>query len=58
MTKAQAYEILNQAIAQIPSTRQNHAVWIQALNILIEEEVTSEPPKSTNITDIVPKPKR
>jgi hypothetical protein len=38
MTKQQAFEILNNAISQIQTTRQNHAVLLQALEVLLKGE--------------------
>lgn len=37
MDKQKAYEILNQAVAQLQTTRQNHQLLIEALNVLIKE---------------------
>lgn len=34
MDKKQAFEILNQAISQIQTTRQNHELLLQALQVL------------------------
>jgi hypothetical protein len=47
MDKKQAYEILNQALSQIQTTRPNHALLIEALNTLsaIHAE-TPAPPTS------------
>lgn len=42
MDKKQAYEILNQALSQIQTTRQNHEILIQALRVLSENQPASE----------------
>lgn len=38
MDKKKAIEILNQALASIQTTRQNHELFMQALNILAQDE--------------------
>lgn len=43
MTPKQAYDLVNQALSQIPASRQQHMMLIQAVNILYGVHVT--PPK-------------
>lgn len=38
MTKEEAYNLLNQAIAQINTTRQGHMLLVQALDLLAKVE--------------------
>lgn len=38
MDKAKAVEIINQALASISTTRQNHEILMQALNVLVGEQ--------------------
>lgn len=38
MDKKKAYEILNQALATIQTTRQNHQLLLQALDVLMQDK--------------------
>lgn len=38
MSKEQAYEILNKALSTIQTTRDNHALFIKALEVLAKNE--------------------
>lgn len=53
MTKEQAYNLLNTALASIQTTRQNHNALIEALNILMEpkQETIKEPMKLKEVKE-------
>lgn len=46
MNKEQAIKILDQAISQIPATRQSHEILIKALQVLAQAEVSEKNEKA------------
>lgn len=51
MTKQEAFNILNQALASIPATRAQHAALIQALNILMSDTGTHSSEKKAGVAE-------